>query len=399
MFVVAARDATVTALAEAVGEAGLRCTGFEVVESSMLALEEGIAESTTGGAMIRIDSKSSLLTLSSEARLFLARPLRVDATLMDQAAERALASSEPAGSEILALLEPLLLDIQRSLDYYESEYGRAPASRLTLLPGPIDLAPLAPLAPALTEALRPLRVEAYALERHFAFESAPPSRQHGELALACGAALADDSTFGASLVPKRIRLRAESFGLDRVLSLAAVVVVAMGSYAAFLAWGLHTEGAVLDALVARERVVASELATATAEAIARGEAVPAGVDAATLRDHRDARLALLRDLGQRDPGTATRFSSLLLGLARQDLENVWLERIEFADAGESISLAGRTLRAEDVPSFLRRLREEEVFAGRRFRTFEIERGTGSEPGLQFRVATRGATEAAPGDVR
>jgi MSHA biogenesis protein MshI len=315
---------------------------------------------------------------------------------MDQAAERALASSEPAGSEILALLEPLLLDIQRSLDYYESEYGRAPASRLTLLPGPIDLAPL---APALTEALRPLRVEAYALERHFAFESAPPSRQHGELALACGAALADDSTFGASLVPKRIRLRAESFGLDRVLSLAAVVVVAMGSYAAFLAWGLHTEGAVLDALVARERVVASELATATAEAIARGEAVPAGVDAATLRDHRDARLALLRDLGQRDPGTATRFSSLLLGLARQDLENVWLERIEFADAGESISLAGRTLRAEDVPSFLRRLREEEVFAGRRFRTFEIERGTGSEPGLQFRVATRGATEATPGDVR
>lgn len=80
----------------------------------------------------------------------------------------------------------------------------------------------------------------------------------------------------------------------------------------------------------------------------------------------------------------------MLGLARQDLENVWLERIEFADAGESISLAGRTLRAEDVPSFLRRLREEEVFAGRRFRTFEIERGTALARGTRIAIYPTGS---------
>ena len=58
---------------------------------------------------------------------------------MEDAAERTLAASERGGAEILSLLEPLLLDVQRSLDYYEGEYGRPPATRLTLLPGPIDL--------------------------------------------------------------------------------------------------------------------------------------------------------------------------------------------------------------------------------------------------------------------
>ncbi len=396
MFVVAARETTVTALAEAVGEAGLVCAGFDVVESAMLALETGIGDPVPGGAMIRIDSKSSLLTLASEAHLFLARPLRVDAAMMDQAAERALASDEPAGPEIAALIEPLLLDVQRSLDYYESEYGRPPATRLSLLPGPIDLAPL---APALAEALRPLRVEAFALERHFEFETPPPSREHGALALACGAALAGDSTFGAALVPRQIRIRSESFGLGRVVRLAAALLVALGAWAAYQAYALQRDRRELAGLEAQAMTLEAQIASAEAENLRLGEATPAGPDASALRDRRDARLALLRDLGQREPGSGARFSALLTGLARQDLDGVWLERIEFADAGESIALAGRTLRAEDIPTFLRRLRAEPVFAGRKFRTFQIERAPEPGAGLRFQVATRGSADGAPGDGR
>ncbi|MEZ4278528.1 MAG: PilN domain-containing protein [Myxococcota bacterium] len=394
MFVAAARETTVSGLAQAVGEAGLVCAGFEVVESAMLALESGIGESAPAGAMIRIDAKSSLLTLSSEGRLYLARPLRIDTELMDQAAERALASDEPAGPEIVALIEPLLLDVQRSLDYYESEYGRSPATRLSLLPGPIDLAPL---APALAEALRPLRVEGFALERHFAFDSPPPSRDLGPLALACGAALAGDSTFGAALVPRAIRIRSESFGLVRVLRLAAGLLLALGAWAGFQAFALGRDRAELAALEAQATALETTLASADAERIHRGETSPAGPDASALRDHRDDRLALLRDLGQREPGSGARFSSLLMGLARQDLDGIWLERIELADAGASIALVGRTLRAEDVPSFLRRLRGEPVFAGRKFRTFQIERGTEPGASLRFRIATRDDADAAPGD--
>lgn len=396
MFVVAARESTVTALAEAIGEAGLVCAGFDVVESAMLALETGIGESVPAAAMIRIDTKSSLLTLASEAHLFLARPLRVDAERMEQAAERALASDAPAGPEIAALIEPLLLDVQRSLDYYESEYGRAPATRLSLLPGPIDLAPL---APALADALRPLRVEAFTIERHFEFETPPPSREHGPLALACGAALAGESTFGAALVPRRIRIRSESFGLGRVIRLAAALVVALGAWAAYQTFALQRDRRELAGLERQATALEAELAGAEAESTRLGETASAGPDTSALRARRDARLALLRDLGQHEPGTGAPFSALLTGLARQDLDGVWLEQIELADAGESIALAGRTLRAEDIPTFLRRLRAEPAFAGRKFRTFQIERAAERGAGLRFQVATRGSADGAPGNGR
>ena len=396
MFVAAARGEAVTSLFRTASRAGLQCDGFEVTESAMLALDAVLPETVASGAMVRIDAKSSVLTLSSEAKLFLARPLRVEATILEEAAHRVLDSSEPGPPEITSLLEPLLLDVQRSLDYYESEYGRAPATRLTLLPGSIDLAPL---VPALTEALRPLRVEAFSLERCFEFESPPPTRDHAALTLACGAAIAGDKTFGAALIPKQMRLASGSFGLSRVLQAAAALLLVMGLYAGYVGFELHGDRKALAVVAQQETELGAALARLDGEATLRGQAVDGAADPAMLRERRDARLALLRDLGQRRPDSKGSFSSLLSGLARQDLEGIWLERIDFSEAGESIELVGRTLRAADVPTFLRRLREEPVFAGRKFRTFEIDRGTSDAPGLRFRVATRSDAPAADGGAR
>lgn len=396
MFVVATRDETVSALARALGQSGLVCDGFEVMETAMLALEASLGEAVAGGAMVRVDAKSSILTLAAEGRLFLARHLRVDASAMDDAAERALASEGAADGELTAALEPLLLDVQRSLDYYESEYGRAPAARLTLLPGSVDLSPL---APALGEMLRPLRVEAYALERAFAFESPPPSRAQAGLALAAGAAVSGELALGRSLVPARIQAREGTFGLARVLQAAAVLGLAMMAFAAFQGWRAWNERAALAGLAERQQALEQALATATAEAAATDAAGATAADPSVLRAHRDARLALLRDLGQQRPGTTSRFSSLLTGLARQDLDGVWLERIELAESGEALALSGRTLRAEDVPNLLRRLRAEPAFAGRTFGTLEIERATEPGAALRFHVATRGPIDAKSGGDR
>lgn len=396
MFVAAARGEAVTSLVRTASRAGLACRGFEVIESAMLALDAVLPESVASGAMVRIDAKSSVLTLSSESKLFLARPLRVEAAILDEAAHQAIDSPASGQAEITSLLEPLLLDVQRSLDYYESEYGRAPATRLTLLPGSIDLAPL---VPALTEALRPLRVEAFSLERCFEFDSAPPTREHAALTLACGAAIADDRTFGAGLIPKTMRVDSGSFGLRRALEATAALLAIMGFYAGHVGFELHGERAALAVIAGQQTKLEAEIARLEADATAGGRAKTGVTDPVRLRDLRDARLALLRDLGQRRSDSQGTFSSLLEGLARQDLEGVWLERIDFSDAGDSIELAGRALRAEDVPSFLRGLREEPVFAGRKFRTFEIERGASDAPGLRFRVATRSDAPEAAGGTR
>ncbi|MEZ4333278.1 MAG: PilN domain-containing protein [Myxococcota bacterium] len=384
MFVVAARDETVASMARVLAQAGLVCGGFEVVETAMLALESSLREAVPAGAMVRVDAKSSTLTLASEGRLYLARPLRIDAATLDDAGERALARHDERDEGLEAALEPLVLDVQRSLDYYESEYGRPPATRLTLLPGSIDLTPLAPF---LATALRPLRVEAYALEHVLEFDASPPSRAQAPLALAVGAALAGDLALGESLVPHRIRMQRSAFGLGRVTQAAAVVALVLGLLGGFEAWRLHEDRGALEALAGEERALADRLARAMAE---EGSAGTDGAhdDPATLRAERDARLALLRDLGQQGTGDGATFSSLLTGLARQHRAGVWLERIELLEGGAALALSGRALRAEDVPALLRRLRAEPAFRGRAFGTLEIERPTDASAGLRFHVATR-----------
>jgi Tfp pilus assembly protein PilN len=110
-----------------------------------------------------------------------------------------------------------------------------------------------------------------------------------------------------------------------------------------------------------------------------------------MRAQRAAGLATLRDIEQRSARSDSSFSNLLVGLARQDLAGIWLERIEFRDAGESISIEGRALEASDVPRFLRALGREPSFGDRRFRRFEMDRDDPAAHGIGFRVATQAET--------
>ena len=202
MFVVAAQYQPTFDLGHVIAASGLTLAGFEIDESAMLALDRLMPTNVAGCAAIRLTDKSSVLTLSHGDNLYLARNLHTDLYAIDAAADQALREENPAGPAIIECLDPLLLDIQRSFDYYESEYGKAPASRLTLLPGSVDLTPL---VPALREALRPVQVESFELERFFAFPETPSADLHLRLSIALGAAIAPAALIGDALIPSVLR--------------------------------------------------------------------------------------------------------------------------------------------------------------------------------------------------
>lgn len=384
MFVVAARHERVTDLAHTIDGAGLRLLGFEIVETSMLALDARMSKIVGGGAVLRLEEKTSVLTLSHAERLYLARNLHVDLDVIDTAANRALTEEDPAGPGIIETLDALLLDIQRSFDYYESEYGRAPASRLTLLPGPIDLTPL---VPALTEALRPVQVEPYDLAQYFDFPDRPAAEIQPSLSVAAGTIVALTNLIGDRLLPASFRKRDGGFGLLSVARVAAAIIVLLGVYYGISRFQLDQKSEVLlDLETERDRI--SDEIEAFRDRVA-SEASPLDPEAeiAVLTAQRDARMSMLRDMLQRAAKSDAAFSNLLSGLARQDLEGIWLERIELSAGGDAITLEGRTLDAENLPSYLRGLGSEAGFASRRFRTFEIHRANTSAPGLAFRIAT------------
>ena len=385
MFVVAAKTESVQDLSHAIEGAGLCLAGFDIVESSMLTLEALMPEVVAGGAALQIDEKSSVLTLAFSGHLYVARNLHVDGESIEAAAQHALQDTPEANSQISELLDPLLLDIQRSLDYYESEFGQATASRLTLFPSQADLSTL---VPTLSSALHPVKVETFDLTRHFHFETPPPTNVQPVIGLAAGSAIARPGLIADALVPSRFKGPAEGFGLLESFKIAAGVAILFGIYAT-ISWVQLSQERQALALLEINNALTTERVDAlrAVEELRAASKTNPKAEIEALRATRDTRLSMLRDLGQNRSQTNSSFSNLLASLARQDFENIWLERIEFLDGGDSIALEGRSLRAEDVPSFLNGLGTEESFQGRRFRAFEISGRNSEIPGVTFRIAT------------
>jgi hypothetical protein len=81
-----------------------------------------------------------------------------------------------------------------------------------------------------------------------------------------------------------------------------------------------------------------------------------------LQVHREV-LAALETGGLGDPDG---FSRYLTALAKQRVDGVWLTRIAVSAADSQLVLAGRMLRAELLPAYIRVLNRDEALRGKRF---------------------------------
>ena len=108
-------------------------------------------------------------------------------------------------------------------------------------------------------------------------------------------------------------------------------------------------------------------------------------------------------------------SEYFRAFARQTLDGVWLTGFSIAGAGADIVIEGRTLRAELVPDYIRKLRREAALRGHGFAALSVEKPAelpadaqaGAPPRqtpdyLEFRMASRGqetGQPASPGAVK
>jgi len=65
------------------------------------------------------------------------------------------------------------------------------------------------------------------------------------------------------------------------------------------------------------------------------------------------------------------FSSILISLARQKVDGLWLKEIHIGASGKEMTLKGSTTKASAVPGYLQNLRQESSFIGRSFTLFEL----------------------------
>lgn len=99
-----------------------------------------------------------------------------------------------------------------------------------------------------------------------------------------------------------------------------------------------------------------------------------------------AKQRMLAALSQRSFGNTAGFVPHFEGLARQQLEGLWLTRIEFSRGGVELGLQGKALRPELLPRYLRSLGAEPAFGGTEFQSFVMTRPE-QRTGVEFVLHT------------
>lgn len=79
-------------------------------------------------------------------------------------------------------------------------------------------------------------------------------------------------------------------------------------------------------------------------------------------------------------GDTEGFSEQFRAFARQATEGLWLTGFSLSGAGRDMLIQGRSVSAEKVPAYIRRLNGEQVFQGRSFAALQIEEGKTTEAG-------------------
>lgn len=147
MYVVAAQVPAVRENAELAQEARLNLSVIDIAELAQRNIAAQLPEDVGGAALLYLAGATGLITLTRRSTLYLARRFEIAGETSPDAPLR-FDDEEPGpeADSAPAWLDNLVVEVQRSLDYYESTFSQPPITGLVV-------APLEQPVPGLTERL------------------------------------------------------------------------------------------------------------------------------------------------------------------------------------------------------------------------------------------------------
>ncbi|NNL67633.1 MAG: hypothetical protein HKP30_15390 [Myxococcales bacterium] len=377
LFAVAAREARVDRLVDLVRESGLEPEAVEIGETALLNLGPLLGEVSEGQAFLHLAPKRSLFGVVRDGALCMARDLVTDLSVLD---------SDPEAVD--SLFENVLLEVQRSLDYFESNFGRVPAQRLWILPSQLELEGMVHFL----DENAPIPVSALDLSRLVDSRTALPQplQDHALAAFAAAVRAPGVSHFqmwNPTLAAPPVLLSGRTLLKGSGLFTAGLVAVSLIG-----AWQNGRTQATVAGIEAQLAAEESRVSLGEARG-ARGPDQALAAEIAALRSERARKTRVLDALSGGNLGNLAGFSPALEALARKRTPNVWLDRITLRDGGRSIALAGAATAPEEVPSWLSSLSGEPFFERKSFQAFELGPPAAGEPGVRFSIDSERAEDA------
>ncbi len=179
------------------------------------------------------------------------------------------------------------------------------------------------------------------------------------------------------------------FSARTLAQACAILLLALGGIYAYGRWQVHQLAVQLERSRTQAQAMQNRVSEIQRLAPRRSE------DPALLARNKQlaAELAqkqrVLATLADRRLGNTQGFAPYFTGLARQQLDGLWLTGLTVAGGGSRLELRGSTLRPELVPRYLQRLAQEAPFRGMAFETFEMSRAKGARHQIDFLLRTAG----------
>ncbi len=131
MYAVAARRERVQQLVNLLNTADLEIKTIDIPELALRNIAAMLPEDEGGVALISLDRQQGLMTITRQEALYFAR--RVDC-----GTERLLTASIGPGltPALESLLDGLIIEVQRSLDFYERNFNQTPVTGIVIAPVP-----------------------------------------------------------------------------------------------------------------------------------------------------------------------------------------------------------------------------------------------------------------------
>ncbi len=146
MYVVAARRAAVQSHINQLEDERINLSVIDIPELAMRNVAGLLPEDEVGVAMLYLTSEGGLLTITRQKNLYLSRRLdiginQLSSFLADEAQARheeddvfTIDDEASYSSPLIRAFDNIVLEVQRSLDYYESHFALPPVSGMVLAP-------------------------------------------------------------------------------------------------------------------------------------------------------------------------------------------------------------------------------------------------------------------------
>lgn len=171
MYAVAARSRELREYIDSIENSDLDLRVIDITEMALRNLAAQLDEDVRGVAMLYFEENHGILTITRQGSLYLSRRLETGTSQLFDEPEASYAQ--------------IALEVQRSLDYYDSHYGQSPVAALSILPG---FASHEALVESLSESLS-FPVQSYRPEDVITSEVDLPNEHLAEFLIALGGAL------------------------------------------------------------------------------------------------------------------------------------------------------------------------------------------------------------------